>query len=53
MDYVKFEEKNGGDDSFETSPIKEERGGIRPGMIINKSFEKIFFKCDFYFLKGI
>ena len=48
VDYVKFEEKNGGDDSFETSPIKDERGGIRPGMIINKSFENNIFICDFY-----
>lgn len=54
VDYVKFEEKNGGDDSFETSPIKEERGGIRPGMIINKSLKKkIYFYVIFIFKRHL
>ena len=39
IDYVKFDEKKENSfDSFESSPIKEEKNWKKPGKIINRSF---------------
>jgi len=57
MDYVSFgdfsHENEKKEDSFETSPIKEERGVNRPGKIINRFFFILTIDPMNFDLKGV